>query len=236
MKVITQKEQAQVEPEFAQALALILNQKQKPILLMLSGGSALAVLDQVNPKSLHSQICITVLDERFSVEPETNNWLQVKATNFYQRAIEAGCEFIETVPQAEESLEAFAHRWDQDLQHWIRKHPHRKVVATVGIGTDGHIAGISPFPETPGRFIDFYFTTDWVKGYSGNLKPAERVTVTAKFMEDKIDHALVYAVGESKRAALQAVLADAGKMANTPARILREMKAVQIFTDLLVSS
>jgi 6-phosphogluconolactonase/glucosamine-6-phosphate isomerase/deaminase len=181
---------------------------------------------------LGKNVTVTVLDERFSSDPKVNNWLVVKDTDFYRRVVEVGGELIETVPRQGEGLDEFAERWEGELRDWRKKNPHGRVVATIGIGEDGHVAGISPFPEESERFVEFMFTDKWVKGYVGNLQPAERVTVTAKFMEEKIDVGIVYVVGERKRLALVKVLANEGRLAETPARILREMREVRVLTDL----
>lgn len=204
----------------------------RPVLLMLSGGSALELLDGFDVSVLGPQVAITVLDERFSADPSVNNWKQIEASGFYEKAKNVGCEMIVTIPVVGEKLEEFADRWEKDLRRWVQRHPHRRVLATVGIGGDGHVAGLSPFPENPEKFTEFVFTGDWVVGYGGNLEPRERVSVTAEFMEKKIDTAFVYVVGEEKRQAWEKVIANDGRMAETPARILREMDDVRVFTDL----
>jgi len=48
-----------------------------------------------------------------------------------------------------------------------------------------------------------------------------------------VDHAVVYVVGEEKRATFERVLAENGALAETPARIIREMKDVRLFTDTI---
>jgi 6-phosphogluconolactonase/glucosamine-6-phosphate isomerase/deaminase len=205
-----------------------------PVLLMLSGGSSLNLLSDFDETIFGPNLTVTVLDERYSDDPQINNWLQIKNTQFYAKAKVSGVNFIETVPKAQESLDKFALRWEKDLRKWVNLHPKRTIVATIGIGTDGHVAGMSPFPNEADRFIDFLFTSSWVKGYTGNLIPPERITVTAKFMEDKIDTGLVYVVGETKTDALEKIVANQGRMAETPARILREMKQVEVFTDIVI--
>ena len=206
--------------------------KNRPVLLMLSGGSSLQLLDDFDESLLSSDITVMVLDERFTSEPELNNWIQITKTNFYKTAVDRGCEFLASIPEAGETLDEFADRLEDQLHAWIRRHPNRRVLATVGMGEDGHVAGISPFPEDPQKFVDFLFTSRWIVGYEGNLEPSERVTVTAAFIEKKIDFAVGYVVGDSKKDALARLTANDGKMADTPARILREMKGdCQVFTD-----
>lgn len=219
-----------------QRLENLLDESRRyPVLLMLSGGSSLHIIDEIDDSVLGDNLTVTVLDERFTSDPQLNNWWQISQTDFYTRAQSAGASFIETIPKQQESLTKFAARWEKELRTWIKRHPHRKTIATIGIGTDGHVAGISPFPNHPERFVEFVFTDKWVIGYQGNLEPSERVTVTAKFMEDKLDVGIVYLVGENKKSALEKVMANEGRMADTPARILREMKQVEVFTDIMVS-
>lgn len=206
----------------------------KPVLLLLSGGSSLGVLEGIDERALSTELLITTLDERYSSDPGVNNWLQIKETGFYRKAMDLGCRFVETVPKGQESLEKFAARWEKELRDWRKKNPHGKIVATIGIGEDGHVAGISPFPNDPERMVEFMFTKDWVKGYVGNLEPAERVSVTAMFLEQKVDVGVVYVVGEKKRRALERVVAVEGRLAETPARILREMEDARVFTDLSI--
>jgi len=43
---------------------------------------------------------------------------------------------------------------------------------------------------------------------------------------------VVFMVGEEKRNALERVLAEEGMLAETPARIVREMRDATIFTDI----
>jgi 6-phosphogluconolactonase/glucosamine-6-phosphate isomerase/deaminase len=235
MKLNSFSSKTKVLEQASARLNEVLEQKKsKSILFLLSGGSSLDLLDLIDEKVLGSHVCICVSDERFSRDESVNNWLQVKSKSFYQKARNAGCEFIETVPAETETIEQVSQRWEKDLRDWVKKHPNRFTLATLGVGPDGHVAGISPFPDNPEKFVDFLITPDWIKGYTGNLTPPERITITAKFMEDQIDYGLVYVVGEGKKVALENILKDEGRMADTPARILREMKEIEIYTDIKV--
>jgi 6-phosphogluconolactonase/glucosamine-6-phosphate isomerase/deaminase len=44
----------------------------------------------------------------------------------------------------------------------------------------------------------------------------------------------MYVTGEKKREALTHVLADTGSLFYTPGRIVKEMKSVTLFTDIII--
>lgn len=179
--------------------ALLASQKDTtPVLLLLSGGSALDVVADLDP-SLLSATTILPLDERFSSNPALNNSLQMQAL---------GLPVTLVVPQQDETLEAFGQRFDQLLRGWRRHYPQGVIIATIGMGADGHIAGISPMPTQPKEFDSMFVTTSaWAVGYQGNLEPAERVTVTVEFLEE-IDVAIGFVTGETKAEALRAAFSD----------------------------
>jgi len=53
-------------------------------------------------------------------------------------------------------LEKLAHRYESSLFEWAKKHPEGKIIATMGIGFDGHTAGIMPYPENPETFARLF--------------------------------------------------------------------------------
>ena len=60
-----------------------------------------------------------------------------------------------------------------------------------------------------------------------------RVTATLPFLRE-VDGAIVYAVGDQKAEALQKVVAHEGTLFSTPARVLKQMKSVTLFTDIVI--
>jgi len=198
----------------------------KAVLFLASGGSALGLLQSI-PSELWVGVTIMVLDERFSTDPKLNNSLQLE---------EKGLPVTKTVPEKDETLEEFANRCEQLIIDWKAQHPDGSVIATVGMGDDGHIAGISPFPNEPEKFNQIFEEhLRNVVGYVGNLNPSQRVTVTPRFMKEGIDTAIVYIIGENKQAALDRVFAQTGNLAQTPARVLQSMNGeVYLFTDRVI--
>ena len=133
-----------------------------------------------------------------------------------------------------------ASRFEYGLRQWREEFPKGKVVAVFGVGLDGHTCGIIPDinPEKTkskelfkNRFND---TDKWVVGYDdANNEYKERVTITMPFIKEQVDHAVVFVSGENKRKALDNLLASEGDINKTPARVLRDIKDVEVFTDIL---
>jgi len=181
----------------------------KPILLMSSGGSALCLLDVV---TFSDNITLTVLDERYQDE---SNFKQV--VHYTNRIID---------PRAVggESLEETAQRFENNINKWRKTNPNGKIVITQGMGADCHTAGI--FPQ-------FRETKKLVVGYVVDANPfPNRITVTPYFLRNEVDSSIVFISGDSKKEALQKVLEEHGDLSQTPARIMREMKNITIFTDI----
>ncbi len=212
------------------------NNETKKVLLALSGGSALSLLNLISREDLGENITITVLDERWSSDPTVNNFSQIKASKFYKEATSSGSSFIETIPQSSETRDELAMRFNQSISTWFSENPNGLVIATVGIGEDGHTSGMMPFPENKDKFNTLFNNENiFVVGYdaTGKNPYPDRVTTNMNFMR-RINTAIVYAIGEKKRESLLKLFAEKGDLASTPARILKEMKNVQLFTDILL--
>ena len=61
-----------------------------------------------------------------------------------------------------------------------------------------------------------------------------RTTTTNSFLRNKVNHAILYVSGESKRDMLQNVL-QKGSLNEYPARIIHEMKDVTLVTDIEIN-
>jgi len=208
----------------------------KPILFLLSGGSALNLLEKIDPQNLNSQITIAPLDERFSLDPKENNMAQIVETNFYREAQSRNVTAIDTRVKPGESQSDLSARFNSELNSWIVKNPEGIIIATIGIGPDGHTSGMMPFPEDPDKFEKLFDgeDTQLVVDYNARDKNPypNRVTTTMKMMR-KIDKAVVYVVGENKRPALERMNDPKLNLATVPARILNEMAGeIYLFTDI----
>ena len=76
----------------------------------------------------------------------------------------------------------------------------------------------------------------WVVRYDAGEKSPypHRVTVTLPFLR-QVDASIVYACGKEKQGALIKTLKLRGTLAETPGRVIQEMKKVDLFTDIPVS-
>lgn len=233
MNIISTKE----NPAFqaAQKLSDLLAQyPDTPVLLLLAGGSSFKIYDAIRPEVLSDHVTIAMTDDRFSMDMDVNNFTQLQSTYFYNEAIDTNTYTISTEVWNEENPEALAERFATGIAGWRKDFPNGVVIATFGIGTDGHIAGMMPEEKADfkKRFVD---TKQTVVGYNTpNNEHHERITITMPFIKSEVKHAVVYAVGENKKEAVQKVLAPTGNLHETPARIIREIPDTYLFTDVVV--
>lgn len=211
----------------------LLQHKEGSILLMLSGGSAFTILDFVSPDVLGSHVTVTVLDERYSTNPKINNFTQLEQTDFYQTCIERGAHIISTKVREGESMEELRDRFDAALHEWKEQNKDGVILATMGIGSDGHTAGI--FPGEHG--VDFN-GSDWVVGYSVPKEVNEytdRVTVTSTFLCECVHKAIVLVAGKEKVQLIRELNTENQHMDEEyrkPMRVLLTMRDVILYTDL----
>lgn len=209
--------------------------QRKPVLLMLSGGSALELLAGIEMKYIGKKVTVTVLDERFSRDSAVNNFGQLAETDFYKKAERKGIDYIDTRIHRKISLYGLAQKFERGLRGWVRNNPKGRIIATQGVGEDGHTAGIMPYPENLKKFERLFEKENrWVVGYHAGREKSEyprRVTVTLPFLREYVDCSVVYVTGSSKRRALRSLLAKRGKLAKTPSRIIHQMKNVSLFID-----
>lgn len=212
--------------------------RKNPVLLMLSSGSALELLDGITMRNIGKHITVTVLDERFSTDPAVNNFSQIAETEFYKQAEKKGIDYIDTrVHNSKITLQKFAKKFERGLRKWRNKYPKKgKIIITGGVGQDGHTAGIMPYPENHRKFQKLFDSEhSWVVGYHASSKKTpyrKRVTVTLPFLRNQPNYSFMYAVGQRKKAAIRRMLAKKGELAQTPARIIHEMHESKLFCDL----
>ena len=210
----------------------LIDNKKRALLLMLSGGSAFNILDYVGQAALGENLTVSVLDERFSEDPSINNFSQLQKSDFYQLALEAGASFFGTLPRPNESMFELAARWEKNLHTWKTKNPQGLILASLGMGPDGHTAGIFPFPEDAGKFHQLFENDNWVTAYdaAGKNPFPQRVTTTATFFK-QIDFGFAYVCGQEKSAMLKRALEGNDEFSALPACAWQNIKEVMVFTD-----
>ncbi len=212
---------------------LLNENKNLPILLMLSGGSALNILDYISASSLSNKFTISVLDERFCQDAGINNFLQLQKQNFYQQALSMEVNFIGTLPRNNENMEDMRVRWELALTNWMQNNPTGKILAIFGMGADGHTAGIFPYTENPVFFENQFENHHLVTAYeaTGKHKYSSRLTTTFPFFK-KIDSAILYACGKEKKAVLEKLVKGTAQPHELPALGIYKAKNLEIFTDI----
>jgi 6-phosphogluconolactonase/glucosamine-6-phosphate isomerase/deaminase len=218
------------EHEAGKALgALLLLHADSPILLLVSGGSALGLLAHVSKDVLGSHITLGVLDERCTDDMSSRNYTQLAVTEFFARALLRGVHSLPILDEAHNTDVDAEFRFEQRLRHWKEENPAGQIVVTMGIGVDGHTAGI--FPDVPDVTFD---SLDWVVSYHlpENINPfTHRITVTYTFLLSVVDAVIVLAKGEDKTAIVERIINKSVSLDTTPAAILNELPSVSLFTD-----
>lgn len=232
-RIFPQLETAAAAAEAGETLnQALLDNKQRPVLLMLSGGSALSLLDYVGQSGLGENLTVTMLDERFSRDPEINNFAQLQKTDFYNDALAAGASFFGTLPRDGETLAELAKRWEANLKNWAEENPGGTILATLGMGPDGHTAGIFPFDDEK-KFNALFNFGGWVVAYDADSKSkyAERLTVSLTFFK-LIGLGLAFVCGPEKQEKFKLLVHNRLSPHTLPAVAWREIKDVRVFTDL----
>jgi len=235
MNIHYNADQEKVNENAVQKLNEILVQHSSmPVLLLLSGGSALQLVESIDSMYLSENTVITVLDERIGSD-DNSNFYQLMQTPFYREANERGSRFFDVRAKEGETEKDVAARLQKMFAMLLKMMPTCAIIATMGIGPDGHTAGVMPYPEEEEYFTQtFDEEKQWIIGYDAGEKNqfAQRVTVSLSFLRDHVDYAIAYACGQDKKESLHAVLKKEGDLATTPARVLQEMRSVDLFTDV----
>lgn len=238
MKIVHAQTQELLQEKAAEELSRVLNEaRNTPVLLLLSGGSALHFLSQVSAPTDTSNITMGALDERYSTNEYENNFSLLSKTEFYKTLVSRGAQSIATNGKFE-SVEALALKMESSWKLWKEKNPQGLIAITLGMGLDGHTAGIMPYPEDVGMFeILFEDNRHYVVGYDARGKHSIplRATVTVPFLKNHVDFTLAYIFGDEKRAAYERLIKVSGSLAETPARIMQEMREVHVFTTITTS-
>lgn len=191
-------------------------QKQETVLWLVPGGSAIAIavdvskqLQGLNLSNLH----VTLTDERYGDKGHADsNWEQLLAAGFGLPG--AQLHPVLTNTDRRTTTENFAAKLRNLLEVTDFK------VGLFGIGADGHTAGI--LPQSPAVASTAYATD-----YDVNF---QRITMTFEAIK-RLDEAVVYAVGSSKRPVLD-TLEDGLPPTSQPAQILKQVPKLTIFNDL----
>lgn len=198
--------------------------------LFVSGGSALSVLEKLPSDMLQENLSVMMIDERYDRDSKVNNFSQLNKTNFFKQAVRQGVKFVDTSVLSGEDFGQYSLRFAQEVDRLAKN----KTVVLLGLGEDGHTAGIMPFAEESDKFAELFEGVDLVVGYdaSGKNPHPLRVTVTNTFLRNQVDAGVVFISGQKKKEALISVLKSSEDMAVIPGRIFHYIPQLSIFTDI----
>ena len=227
--------------EAGEQINSIIQEHTGDVICLLSGGSALDVVEHIRPgkKCFHETCkqavcekseCRTIFmlgDERGSREPETNNYLQLLSRYPDHPILE---HLIDTVPNVNESLKDFSIRIEENFFSILTALQNPKIIYVLGVGTDGHTAGI--FPGESGWFRKTYQDDlTYVPITLHRLTIDSRASFTPTWILHNVDELIGYVVGAHKQEILTQLNTEDKQLNERPAEILKLHKRTTVYTD-----
>jgi 6-phosphogluconolactonase/glucosamine-6-phosphate isomerase/deaminase len=170
-------------------------------------------------------------DERVSGEQEINNTLQLQRRYPGHAVVK---HLISTVPEVHETPKVFAEQIEKNFYETISNLENLKIIALLGMGSDGHTAGIFPLPEDTFTSVYQKDDTTYVPVHVEGLTIDSRTSFTPTWILDKVDHVIGYVVGDSKSAILESLIKETKPINERSAEILKQHSSVSTYTDLAV--
>jgi 6-phosphogluconolactonase/glucosamine-6-phosphate isomerase/deaminase len=199
-----------------------------PTLFLISGGSSLSVINEFSEKicTALNHLTIGFVDERF--DPQNSNYIQLvkQFPNAVEKTKKLGAVWIDTSPQKKDQYEMAS--WYEEKLSAVK---YERLVILLGMGKDGHIAGI--FPDKEDAFTKRFVHTDrFIVGYEAKNEFPKRFTATFSLLKTA-DHILAYITGEDKRIALTRALYDNPPLHECPAAFFtQDSLSCEVYTDL----
>lgn len=199
----------------------------RPVLLLLSGSAEPALfrtLDCLDPDNLAKGLTISMLDDRYSRSAEESSFLQLTKHSSYEDARDDGVRFISPVPQDTESPHDVAARMHREIYDWRLAYRDGKIIATIGIGANGSVAGIQP-TQSQSQF-------ESVGSDLFRAGPSNRIIPTVALLTEYLSAAVVCTTEETEWA-LRELDKEAFKeeLFTLPARVFYQMKDVHLFRE-----
>jgi 6-phosphogluconolactonase/glucosamine-6-phosphate isomerase/deaminase len=238
--------------EAGEHITNIIKEHVGDVICLLAGGSALDIIEHIHPgkKCFHSECqknplsdetlcdkteCRTIFmmgDERVSREPGINNFLRIK-TRYPNHALLQ--KTIETIPELDETENNFSERIEKTFLETLLTLNNPKIIFVLGVGTDGHTAGIFPMRESSFRST-YREDKTYVPVHLESLKIDSRASFTPAFILEHADELVGYIVGKDKQNILTELNSNDKKLNERPAEILKLHKRVTVYTDLDITS
>lgn len=190
----------------------------KSVLWLVSGGSninaSVQIIDSIS-MDLRTNLSVMPADERYGyIGHPDSNWDQLLHAGF-------STDNVRILPILEKGLSL-----DQTIQKYndLAKNElqnHDLVIAQLGIGADGHIAGI--LPSSPA-----VKSQDYATGYVAD--DFKRMTLTFKSLR-LISEAYVFAFGYTKKETLEKLRDTNTAIELQPCQVLKQIKQAYLYND-----
>ena len=167
-------------------------------------------------------------DERVSREPTINNSLQLKARFPNHPLLK---QLIETVPTEAESAKNFSLRISENFFSLLTELHNPKIIYVLGVGTDGHTAGIFPLEIELFRKV-YQEDRSYVPVHLAGLTIDSRASFTPSWILNNVDELIGYVVGIDKQEILTKLNSEDKKLNERPAELLKLHKRTTVYTDL----
>ena len=201
----------------------------KTSVLFLSGGSTPKVLYEILAKEQKLTAgAVAMVDERFGEKlHENSNELMIKNTHLLSFLQKSNTKFYSVLQN--EDIENTALQYDETVRYLFNY--FQKSVAILGIGADGHTAGIPAIEEISQKILDDKSSLVCFYDHEESFYK-ERITLTFLGLS-KLDQIIVLVFGKDKKKALRLMFKN-GSVAQIPARFLREKgieEKITLITD-----
>lgn len=234
--------------EVGEHINTIIQEHYGDTVILLAGGSALDIIEYIEPgkKCFHQECqadasedkknlcqrteCRTIFimgDERVSGETEINNYLQLQS-RYPSHPVTSLT--IDTSPIENETAKDFADRIQNTFLKKLPELNNPKIISILGIGMDGHTAGIFPMDEASFRRV-YQDDLTYVPVHVEGLKIDSRASFTPTWLLSNADELIGYAVGPDKKEILENLNSDTKKLNEQPAELLNLHKRSFIYTD-----
>lgn len=191
------------------------------VVLLVSGGSNTAIAATVInniPEEASSKLAIGQIDERYgAIGHEHSNW---------KALLDTGVDFknatVLPILVDGQDRQSTAALYNDKIQ---KLHDSSYVfIAILGIGTDGHTAGI--LPNSPAAVETDKLVLDYVSS------PFERITLSFNALR-QLDSAYLLAFGEDKASVLETLKTLDLPLTEQPAQIIKQITDSYVYNDVV---
>ncbi len=198
-------------------------EKYSNTLWLVSGGSNIpievAIMKKL-PSKLTSKLIIALVDERFNkINHPDSNFKQLIQSGFNIK----NATLLPIITTDNEDIVSTTKNYNQTIRK-LFKEKDTNIIAQLGIGEDGHIAGLLPNSKalTSKQLVDYFNTT-----------PFNRITLTPRALA-KINQIFVIAINHKKDITIKTLFDNQNANPKIfPATILQDFPSVYVYNRLI---